>query len=142
MGRKSGPRPQVRDLKKETDTFLKEVEGNQEISDLTKQEIFQSARESLAKAKKAQLAALGITNDQAGLDPVEQAKKLDPFSQGKFIRGGSFLNEFDASSSSLRKEFEAAKLGEDSKFRFRQFEQARTDALRDRPGRKQLITSR
>lgn len=92
--------------------YLAEAENTTQLDEVSRRELL-----GLGRAAAAETQREGNRND--------------------YIEG-SGADRFDV----FKKEFDLAKEGRDPKYRFRKYQQARNEALNDRPGRQQTIVSK
>lgn len=103
--------------------FIKTVQDNQEIDDITKNEL--------------------ITGAQGGLGTLQdELKKNMAGGLAGSIQASKANQKFGTSFKGLQTEFEKAKLGTDPNYRYRMFTQRKNELLSDRPGRMQTILSK
>jgi len=123
FGKKKRTQSVQRDLTAETNAFVSELQSNKEISDLTRQELSTKAQESLrtfnvegSKLRKGTPGQISALGGAAGL-----------------------FNQFDSTLASLKGELSKANEGTDAKYKYRQYQQKKSDLLKDRPGKRQLL---
>jgi len=153
MGGRGGRGAPARDRKGETDAFIKAINEDKSISDITRRELLSGAKKSLStfetdvnsvaqkRIKELTARLAGNGSDFGNTNKINmrnELKQLEMQQKNKTSQSGAF----DKTAASLRKDLDSAREGTAPKFRFRQALEKKRELLQDRPGQRQLILSK